>query len=141
MAAQVARTSRGANDLTELADFMRQRMTQLGMAGSDADPGENSGVRELARRSGLHPQTISYYLRGMRQPKRDAIEKLAAALNVDSDRLAEIASRDRYQTRSLGPMDHLQAFVASKDDLSEQERRDALKILLEQMKDLGPYEA
>ncbi len=41
--------------------------------------------KELSEKTGVHQSTISRYVAGSMKPKKDAVEKLAAALDVSED--------------------------------------------------------
>ena len=50
---------------------------------------------ELARRAGISPQQISYYLKGDREPSKENIKKIAKAFDIQTDFfLDDIASAE-----------------------------------------------
>ena len=51
--------------------------------------------KELGERLGLSPQSIAQWENGLRKPKRESIEKIAAALGVDAIELLDGKEKER----------------------------------------------
>lgn len=77
----------------------------------------NWSVRQLAKLAGVSHSAITYYEMGERNPKREALEAIADAFNVDMDYL--LGNSD---IRKMFPI-NLSLFGGSNDEESETEKK------------------